>query len=322
MAYDTRAKIPPHGPFNDPLVTADGEPRAFVDLRNLDTLWFNTGTLCNIACTHCYIESSPRNDRLAYLSAEDVAGYLDEIAALDLPTREIGITGGEPFMNPDIIRMMRDILGRGFELLVLTNAMKPLWHKRAALLDIHRRFGDRLTIRVSLDHHDPARHEEERGPHSFASALEGLKWLAGEGLRVHVAARLRWEEDEAAMRAGFARLFAREGLPIDAENRAELVLFPEMDASRPVPEITTGCWKILGRDPDEMMCATSRMVVKPKGAARPHLQSCTLLAHEEAFATGTTLADAMGSRVYLNHPHCARFCVLGAASCSVSASDR
>ena len=61
----------------DPLVNAGGERRAWVALDALDTLWFNTGTLCNLACRHCYIESSPTNDRLAYLSAAEVRAYLD-----------------------------------------------------------------------------------------------------------------------------------------------------------------------------------------------------------------------------------------------------
>jgi hypothetical protein len=51
--------------FRDPAVTAKGETRATVALRALETLWFNTGTLCNLTCRNCYIESSPRNDRLA-----------------------------------------------------------------------------------------------------------------------------------------------------------------------------------------------------------------------------------------------------------------
>ena len=65
--------------FKNPDVTAKGEPRAFVRLTKLDTLWFNTGTLCNIECANCYIESSPRNDRLAYLTIDEVCAYLDEI---------------------------------------------------------------------------------------------------------------------------------------------------------------------------------------------------------------------------------------------------
>ena len=92
--------------FRDPVVTAKGETRATVALRALETLWFNTGTLCNLTCRNCYIESSPRNDRLAYLTLAEVETYLDEIARDRLPTQLIGFTGGEPFMNPDIIAML------------------------------------------------------------------------------------------------------------------------------------------------------------------------------------------------------------------------
>src|SRR6201996_6471839 len=101
--------------FQDPVITAKGQRRARVALKSLETLWFNTGTLCNLTCRHCYIESSPRNDRLAYLSTAEVATYLDEIAALRLETRLIGFTGGEPFMNPDLPAMLADALERGFE---------------------------------------------------------------------------------------------------------------------------------------------------------------------------------------------------------------
>jgi sulfatase maturation enzyme AslB (radical SAM superfamily) len=85
--------------FKDALVTAKGEERAHVALRSLETLWFNTGTLCNLTCQNCYIESSPRNDRLAYLSAAEVTDYLDEIERDGHRTKLIGFTGGEPFMN-------------------------------------------------------------------------------------------------------------------------------------------------------------------------------------------------------------------------------
>src|SRR5215213_4507242 len=114
--------------FRDPLWTASGELRAQAALAALDTLWFNTGTLCNLTCVHCYIESSPRNDRLVYLSAAEVASYLDEIGALRLGTRLIGFTGGEPFLNPQLPEMLALVLERGFRVLVLTNAMKPM-HK-------------------------------------------------------------------------------------------------------------------------------------------------------------------------------------------------
>ncbi len=89
--------------FCDPELTATGERRASVALDALETLWFNTGTLCNLTCSSCYIESSPKNDRLVYISAEEVRTYLEEIAVLKLPTREIAFTGGEPFMTPEFM---------------------------------------------------------------------------------------------------------------------------------------------------------------------------------------------------------------------------
>ena len=304
--------------FRDPAVTAKGERRARVALRRLDMLWFNTGTLCNLTCRNCYIESSPTNDRLAYLTAAEVARYLDEIARQNLGTREIGFTGGEPFMNPDFMAMLADSLGRGFRVLVLTNAMKPMWKCKAALLALRHRHGANLTLRISIDHYSAALHELMRGPRTFARAIEGLTWLANNGFSLGVAGRTGWNESESGLRAGFARLFADLKVPVDAQDPAQLVLFPEMDAGLDVPEITEACWGILKVSPDALMCASSRMVVKRKGADRPAVIACTLLPYEPQFELGATLRDAQGP-VALNHPHCARFCVLGGGSCSVAA---
>ena len=301
--------------FRDPDVTAAGEPRAQVALTHLETLWFNTGTLCNLTCANCYIESSPRNDRLAYLTAAEVSAFLDEIEREGLGTREIGFTGGEPLMNPDILDMLEDVLGRGFECLVLTNAMRPMMKRAGGLLRLRDAHGDRLAMRVSIDHYEPALHEEERGPRSWAPMVEGLRWLSDSGFQVTAAGRTLWGGGEDELRAGFARLFADLGVRIDAADPGQLVLFPEMDASVDVPEITTGCWEILGQSPGDIMCASSRMVVKRKGADAPAVLSCTLLPYDEAFEMGATLAEAWGP-VKLNHPHCAKFCVLGGARCS------
>jgi len=303
--------------FTDPEWSAAGEPRAKVALKALETLWFNTGTLCNIACRNCYILSSPTNDALAYLTLAEVEGYLDEVAALGLPTREIGFTGGEPFMNRDIIDMTEAALARGHRVLVLTNAMRPMMRLRLhkGLAALTARFGERLVLRVSLDHYTAARHDAEREAGSFAAALDGMRWLRDQGIRTAVAGRDLWGEGEEAARAGYAALFAREGFAIDAEDPAQCVLFPELDEAAEVPEITTACWGILGKRPADVMCASSRMVVKRRGAARPAVLACTLIAYELRFELGATLAEA-GGAVALNHPHCAKFCVLGGACCS------
>ena len=301
--------------FRDPDVTARGERRASVALNRLKTLWFNTGTLCNLTCDNCYIESSPKNDRLVYLTVDEVSAYLDEVADGGWPTEEIGFTGGEPFMNPHIVAMMAESLSRGFPVLVLTNAMRPMMKLKAPLLELNARHPGRLTVRVSLDHYAKALHESERGPHTWEAALMGLKWLSDNGFSVHVAGRTRWGEPEDGLRAGYARLFAAQSIPVDSNDAVELVLFPEMDATLDVPEITEACWDILDVNPDDVMCASARMVVKRKGQTRPVVVSCTLLPYDEQFELGETLAEASGP-VKLNHPYCAEFCVLGGASCS------
>ena len=301
--------------FRDPFTTAKGETRAQVAQTGLETLWFNTGTLCNLTCANCYIESSPRNGRLAWLTAEEVRHYLDEIAHDNLPTRLIGFTGGEPFMYPDILDMLDLVLSRGLNGLVLTNAMKPLRKLRTPLLDLRRRHGERLSIRVSLDHYTPIVHEAERGRRSWAPTIDGLIWLAREGFALDVAGRHFTAETEGELRAGYAALFAEHGIPIDALDPVRLMLFPEMDLTRDVPEITTSCWGILHKSPEDVMCATSRMVVKRQGADRPAVVACTLLPYDPRFELGATLAEASGP-VSLNHPYCASFCVLGGAACS------
>ena len=302
--------------FRDPRITAKGEARAHVALGALETLWINTGTLCNITCANCYIESSPRNDALSYISAAEVAAFLNEAETSRLPLQEVGFTGGEPFMNPDFLVILQDALKRGFKALVLTNAMKPMMNHAKGLLALHQQYGARLTLRVSLDHPDPPIHDAERGAGSFDRTLEGLRFLASHGFRLHIAGRAAFGAgQEAALRAEFAAVFAAHGIAVDAADPVALMLFPEMNAQADVPEITEACWGILGKSPDSLMCASARMVVKRKGAARPAVLACTLLAYDPQFELGATLAEA-SRPVALNHPHCAKFCVLGGAACS------
>lgn len=304
-------------PFADLTTTANGQSRAWVDLQALETLWFNTGTMCNLTCANCYIESSPSNDRLVYISTDEVIGFLDEIKDNSLPTEEIGLTGGEPFMNPQILEIMDSILSRGFRLLVLTNAMRPMMKCAEGLLELQAQYPDQMTLRVSIDHFDPMMHEEERGIRTWKPTILGIEWLSKNGFDIDVAGRTRWGEDEATLRDGFADLFARHNIHLDAHHPQKLVLFPEMDENAPVPEITTECWSILGVKPTQIMCSNSRMVVKRKGDDTPSVMACTLLAYDQRFNLGKTLQQASGS-VHLAHPHCAKFCVLGGGSCSVS----
>jgi len=305
------------GKFNDPFITAKGETRAHVALTDPQTLWFNTGTLCNIQCENCYILSSPTNDALLYITADEVSDYLDQLDTRNWGVREIAFTGGEPFMNPEMIDITRRSLELGYEVLILTNAMQPLMRKRVreGLLDLRETYRDKLTFRISIDHWSAEHHDTERGVGSFERMLLGMQWLRDEGFQMTAAGRSIWGESEADARQGYAELFNSLNIPIDALNPAKTMLFPEMDESVEVPEITTECWGILNKSPNEVMCASSRMVVRRKGSERASVVACTLLPYVEEFDLGPTLKDAE-KPVLLNHPHCAKFCVLGGASCS------
>ncbi len=310
--------------FQDPDWTVDGSVRARVSLRRLETLWINTGSQCNITCRNCYIESSPSNDRLAYIERADVTAFLDEAKALQ--TREVGFTGGEPFLNPQFCDMLAAALDRGFDVLVLTNAMLPMQrpHIKKYLLALRATHGRRLQVRVSLDHFTAALHEVERGTDTFAKTVAGLDWLAEHGFDLAIAGRTCWGETETESRAGYRGLIADHGWPIDADDTSKLMLLPEMVADYDGPEITSQCWSILKLDPTSMMCASSRMVVKRRGAAAATVLPCTLLPYDVAFEMGPTLADAAvadggmfdAGAVKLCHAHCAKFCVLGGGSCS------
>ncbi len=318
MVWGPTPRVPPAPParFADRARTALGEQHAQVALERLTTLWFNTGTLCNIACAGCYIESSPRNDRLLYLSRSAFDGFFHEAKLAHAELEEIGFTGGEPFMNPDVPGMIETALESGFRVLVLTNAMRPMQQHQGVLARLHARFGQRLALRVSLDHHIMREHERIRGAGTFAPAIAGLTWLARHGFAVTVAAR--FTGSDPSFRAGFADLFRTIGVELDAWDPAHLVLFPDLTESESPPEVGQTCWQALSSRGRSVMCSTSRMVVHRKGEPSPRVVACTLHPYAADFDLGGTLAEAR-KVVTLNHPHCARFCAFGQASCSARA---
>jgi sulfatase maturation enzyme AslB (radical SAM superfamily) len=298
--------------FKNPITTADGSTRAFIEAKKIKTLWFNTGTLCNIECKNCYIESSPKNDRLVYITFEEVKLFIDEAIDKNLGTKEIGFTGGEPFMNKDVLKMIEYSLSKNFKVLVLSNAMKPMLNKREDLLKINHQD---LTIRVSIDHYQKEKHEKIRGKNTFNVMMEGLKWLNQNNFNYTLATRLLWGEQEDQLRDNFNQFIDKYNLKLDAKSKEQLVTFAEMDEKVDTPEITTACWNLLGKNPDDIMCSSSRMVVKKKTSPKPSVIACTLLPYEDEFDLGQNLTNSL-KKIYLNHKHCSKFCVLGESSCS------
>lgn len=298
--------------FKNKYITDNGRKRAFVNFTSLKTLWFNTGTLCNLSCKGCYIESSPLNDSLLYLTIKDVQNYLNEIKNNNISCNKIGITGGEPFMNKDIIEIIELCLKENYEVLVLTNAMQPMQNKLKNIKKLSKY--RKLKFRISLDHYSKYQHERIRGKKTWNKTLLGIHWLINNNFNLSVASR-RLNENEQILRNGFSKLFKKNDFKINAHDENELILFPDIDKESNTPEITTKCWNILSVSPKNLMCSNSRMIVKRKEDNKIHIVTCTLIPYENDFSYGHKLKDSF-KRIYLNHPNCSKFCVLGGASCS------
>jgi pyruvate-formate lyase-activating enzyme/TusA-related sulfurtransferase len=205
-------------------------------------LWLYSNFHCNLACRYCCAESSPQAPaRLLELQvALEVA---TEFAALG--GRELLVTGGEPFLHPQIKTMLTD-LARLLPVTVLTNAMVFKGARLAALEAMPR---DRVTLQVSLDSADPALHDQHRGSGSHARTLAGIAQARALGFTVRIAATLY--EDEADTAAALHVLL--DTLGIDADDRlirpvaqqgfAEQGLPVSIDSLQPEPTITNdGVW--------------------------------------------------------------------------------
>lgn len=298
--------------FSNKEVTLDGSERAFVNLEELKTIWFNTGTVCNLSCSNCYIESTPKNDRLSFLTLSDVSKVLKEIKQECYPVSLIGITGGEPFINKEIISIINECLNFNHEVLVLTNAFHVIDRHKESLILIKNQFQERFHIRVSLDHYTEEIHESERGDKTFIKTLSNIKWLSEKGFNLSIAGRSLKDESVTTAKDNYILLFKNNSIDIDAQ---KIVIFPEMDLNRDVPEITTACWDILKKTPQMQMCSSERMIVKRKGQSNITVLPCTLIAYDKSFDLGSDLKNS-SKKIHLNHKFCAQFCVLGGGSCS------
>lgn len=300
------------GKFENPSVTSNGKERASVTLSELESLWINTGSLCNLACKNCYIESSPKNDQLSFISIDDINKIMLEVVENKIDLKLVGLTGGEPFINPEIILILYAILNKGFNILVLTNATRVLVRHKKDLLDLKSKFPNQLHLRISIDHYQEKIHDKERGKGSFRNTIEQVKWLSQKGFQISIASRSLINEKVVESKKAHKNMFLSHGIDINIDDK--LIIFPEMTHNNNTPEISTECWSILNKKPKDLMCSSQRMIVKRKGVSKLTVMPCTLLAYEDQFILGDSLKTAT-KKVYLNHPYCSEFCVLGDANC-------
>lgn len=156
-------------------------------------LWLYGNFHCNLACHYCCAKSSPQAPaRLLPVSLALAAA--EELCTLG--GRELLVTGGEPFLRPDIGAMVTQLAAR-LPVTLLTNAM--LFDRGARLQALESMPRDRVTLQVSVDSAGPALHDRHRGRGSHARALAGIARARRLGFAVKVAATLYDDEaDQAA----------------------------------------------------------------------------------------------------------------------------
>ncbi|HKF43127.1 MAG TPA: radical SAM protein [Thermoanaerobaculia bacterium] len=260
----------------------------FVPSVSLDTLWFQVaGTLCNLKCTHCFISCSPTNHNHGMLTLEQVRERLREAA--ELGVREYYFTGGEPFLNPEMLPILEATLAQG-PASVLTNGLPLTPEKCGKLKDLSDRSEYSLEIRISIDGYTEEVNDPIRGAGTFRKILEGVRNLAGAGLNPVITVTEACEE--AASQEGRARFLDwMRGIGLEKPRLKILSLFRIGAEERRLRAYES--WETLrGRrltveEAERLQCSSCRMVTS-KG-----VYVCPILIEEPGAKMGETLAKTL-----------------------------
>ena len=150
-------------------------------------LWMYSNYHCNLVCTYCLTESGPKVARREV----DPAQML-ELAreAAEVGFTGIGITGGEPFLVPDMPQLLLE-LSQVLPVLVLTNGTlfsRALLERMEVLRDAD------VCLQISLDHADPEANDVMRGPENFRKVVEAVPELLRRGIAVRIATTVEQED--------------------------------------------------------------------------------------------------------------------------------
>jgi MoaA/NifB/PqqE/SkfB family radical SAM enzyme len=269
-----------------------------VALSALDTLWFQVaGTVCNLACTHCFVSSSPTNRTHDFLSLEAIDPYLEEAATLGV--KELYFTGGEPFLNPE----MESILARALEVgpvTVLTNGLLLDPSRCHRLSQLAEQTDYSLDFRVSLDGYAAETNDPIRGEGTFVRILQGVSNLVAAGLNPVITVTEVYEENGSVR--GKERFF--ELLRTLGVAKPRLKVLPVFQIGAEAER--TGAyetWQRL-RDSDtldegwsHLQCSSCRMVTDQG------VWVCPILVNEPQGKMGQTLSDTLAPFA-LEHSAC------------------
>ncbi len=261
-----------------------------VPLAALDTLFIQlSGTLCNLACRHCFVPSGPKEDRAPMMAREQLVKYLDQAEALGV--RDYYVTGGEPMLHPDFEALCAEILRRG-PLTVLSNGTLVDEARAARLATLAEQTPYSFDLRISLDGVSADENDPIRGGGSFDAVITGIRRLAAVGFDpIVTVVEHRPEVGSQASRASFLAFLRDLGLP-----RPRCKFLPLLRVGREprrTHDYTTEDLAVLHGpiEPDvaaRLACSTTRLV----SALGVHI--CPLLLDGEGALLGQSLADSLG----------------------------
>ncbi|MCB9779544.1 MAG: radical SAM protein [Alphaproteobacteria bacterium] len=277
-------------------MTASSDPT--LPFLHLDTLWLQvTGTVCNIACRHCFISCGPKVRIHDLMTVDQCRAAIDAAAAHGC--RAYAFTGGEPFLHPDILALVDLALARG-PLDILSNGMlidEPL---AQALARRFREAPHGFDVRISLDGLSAEENDPVRGRGVFDATVQGIRNLVAAGMEPVVAVTTVHADHESAQgRQAFYELLRGLGV---AHPRVKLI--PPFRIGRearrsggygPLERLTAAM--IDDDSPWVLQCGTSRMVTN-RGA-----WPCPILVNDDGARMGDRLDDAL------------RPCTLGSPAC-------
>jgi MoaA/NifB/PqqE/SkfB family radical SAM enzyme len=289
-----------------------------VQLKHLDNLWFQvTGTLCNIACTHCFNSSGPNVRTFGFLSLEHVRTELE--AAHRFGVKEVFFTGGEPFLHAKLLEMI-SLSIESAPVTVLTNGTLITDRIAGGLAAIESKARYSLEIRVSLDGYTEEMNDAIRGAGVFRRALAAVAKLSRHGLLPLLTIVRTWkDEEELAALAGFIRTLEEAGysrprikvlpaLPLGRElTRIRQDASPDGDHAQLTEDMLTGF------DRDLLMCSNSRLVTD-RG-----VWVCPLLVEMPEARLGSNLDDSAAG-YELRHSACYTCFQYGTICGNISAS--
>ncbi len=291
-------------------------PAPVVPLAHLDELWFQVGgTVCNLECRHCFISCGPHNHSFGFLDLETVGQALEE--SVGLGVKEYYFTGGEPFLNRDMVPILELTLRYG-PATVLTNGtvFRDEWLER--LRQAAEASPYSLEFRVSLDGFTAEENDPVRGEGTFERILRGVRQLVAHGfLPIVTVTRTRDEQDDAELFAGFVRLLRSNGY-----DRPRLKLLPTLrigaEAGRqrgygPEERVTPEMME--GYDAGRLLCSHAR-VVTDRG-----VWVCPILLEAPDARLGATLTEDLGSYP-LRHRACYTCYQYGALCANASGGRR